>query len=197
MDQGTPLSLRRSRKTAGRLCAGLCAAALACITNEARAQNFFYELFGGGRGAPWRPPPWVERRPAAPRVPRAIKRPLPQQPGKPQAGATATPAIEPPPPPYEPQLLRLSEILGALAYLRDLCGAKDGEDWRAAMFSLLDAEAKAGQRRQKLTGAFNRGFHGYELTYHACTPNAELAISRYLEESQRLARDISYRFGNS
>ena len=33
------------------------------------------------------------------------------------------PPAEPPPPPYEPQLLRLSEIMGSLAYLRGLCGA--------------------------------------------------------------------------
>ena len=30
------------------------------------------------------------------------------------------------PAPHEPQLLRMAEIMGALAYLRDLCGAGDG-----------------------------------------------------------------------
>ena len=43
------------------------------------------------------------------------------------------PAQEAPPPPYEPQLLRLSEILGALSWLREICGDKDGEQWRASM----------------------------------------------------------------
>ncbi len=38
-------------------------------------------------------------------------------------------AIEPPkittlPPAYESQMLRLSEVLGSLHYLRELCGAK-------------------------------------------------------------------------
>ena len=38
------------------------------------------------------------------------------------AQAGAGPAPEPPPPIYDEKLLRLSEILGSLAFLRDLCG---------------------------------------------------------------------------
>ena len=107
------------------------------------------------------------------------------------------PAPAPPPPPYEPQLLRLSEILGGLSFLRDLCGEGDGADWRDKMSALLEAEApEAGAQRQKLQAAFNRGFRGYELTYSHCTPNARTATARYLDEASRLARDISYRYGN-
>ncbi|MBI3274369.1 MAG: TIGR02301 family protein, partial [Methylocystis sp.] len=123
----------------------------------------------------------------------AAQRPEPAKPAP--APAPSAGQSEGPPPPYEPQLLRLSEILGALSYLRDLCGARDGDDWRIEMATLLEAEAKTAARRQKLAGAFNRGFRGYEITYRACTPNAELAISRYLEEAGRLARNITNRFG--
>ena len=100
-----------------------------------------------------------------------------------------------PPPPYEPQLLRLAEIMGALAWLRDLCGQKDGDAWRARMTSLIDAEATTEARKERLAGAWNRGFRGFEATYRACTPNAELVISRYLDEGQRIARDVANRFG--
>jgi uncharacterized protein (TIGR02301 family) len=105
-----------------------------------------------------------------------------------------TPA-EAPPPPYEPQMLRLSEVLGALSFLSDLCASGDGDDWREKMSSLLQAETP-GPQRQKLTASFNRGFRGYELTYRSCTANAKIAMERYLDESSRLARDISYRYGN-
>jgi uncharacterized protein (TIGR02301 family) len=108
------------------------------------------------------------------------------------------PAPAPPselPPPYEPQLLRLAEIMGALSYLRDLCGAKDGSVWRARMAALLEAEAQTEMRKERLAGAYNRGFRGFETTYRTCTPNAELLIDRYLDEGGRIARDVQNRFG--
>jgi uncharacterized protein (TIGR02301 family) len=114
---------------------------------------------------------------------------------KKDAAKTEAKAVEAPPPPYEGQMLRLAEVLGALSYLRDLCGRKDGEDWREKMSALLDAEAPDGSRRETLTGAFNRGFRGFELTYRVCTPNAEVVTARYLDEAGRISRDITYRYG--
>ena len=120
----------------------------------------------------------------------AQQRPAPARPPE----SAPAPRAEPPPP-YEPQLLRLAEIMGALAWLRDLCGQKDGDAWRARMTSLIDAEATTEARKERLAGAWNRGFRGFEATYRACTPNAELVISRYLDEGQRIARDVANRFG--
>ncbi len=112
-----------------------------------------------------------------------------------------TPAKPPeaaPAPAYEPKLLRLSGMLGALAYLQDLCGHHhDGQIWRQKMSALLDAEAKTSLRKERLAGAFNRGFRGYALTYRLCTPNAQAIISRFLEESGKLARDVVHRYGPS
>lgn len=99
------------------------------------------------------------------------------------------------PPPYEPQLLRLSEIMGALAFLRPLCGAGDGPDWRRRMTGLIEAEASSPARRDRLAGAFNKGYRGYALVYRTCTPSAELAISRYLDEGGKLTRDLTTRYG--
>ena len=101
----------------------------------------------------------------------------------------------PPSPPYEPQILRLAEILGALAYLDDICGSKD--DWRAKMQELLQAEAKSEDRKERLAGTFNRSFHDYEQTYQACTPNAQIVISRFLAEGGKLAREIISKFSAS
>ena len=105
------------------------------------------------------------------------------------------PAPEPPPPPYEPQLLRLSEIIGALAYLRDLCGAHDGEVYHAKMAALLEAEAKTDARKERLAGAYNRGFEGYALTYRACTPAAHEVLTRFLDEAARISKDLANRYG--
>lgn len=110
--------------------------------------------------------------------------------------ARAEPAPqEPPPPPYEPQVLRLAEILGALAYLDDLCGAKS--DWRIRMQQLLEAEARTPERKERFAGSFNRSFHDYEQSYQSCTPNAEIVIGRFLSEGGRLAQEIVNRFSAS
>jgi uncharacterized protein (TIGR02301 family) len=98
--------------------------------------------------------------------------------------------------PYETEIQRLAEILGALHYLRDLCGAREGAMWRTEMQALLDAEAPSGERRDRLTASFNRGYRGFQQTYRTCTPAADLSIRRYLEEGAKIARDITARYGN-
>jgi len=106
-----------------------------------------------------------------------------------------SPAPEPPPPPYEPQLLRLSELMGALTYLRGLCGERDAETYRAKMTALLAAEATSDARKDRLAGAYNRGFQGYALTYRTCTPAARVVIARFLDEAARVSKDLANRYG--
>jgi uncharacterized protein (TIGR02301 family) len=98
--------------------------------------------------------------------------------------------------PYDAELQRLAEILGALQYLRTICNSKDGDRWRDEMQALLEAEAPAGDRHRKMVANFNRGYRGYQQTYRTCTPAADLAIRRYLQEGARIARDITARYAN-
>ena len=93
-------------------------------------------------------------------------------------------------------LQRLSEILGALHYLRSICGSNEGTKWRTEMQALIDAEAAAADRRAKMVAGFNRGYAGYQQTYRTCTPAAETAIRRYLEEGAKIAREVTARFAN-
>jgi uncharacterized protein (TIGR02301 family) len=98
--------------------------------------------------------------------------------------------------PFDGGLARLSEILGSLHYLRGLCGANEGNKWRAEMQALLDAEAPSGQRRSQFIAHFNHGYRAYLQTYHTCTPSAELVIRRYLEEGSKIAREVTARYSN-
>jgi uncharacterized protein (TIGR02301 family) len=98
--------------------------------------------------------------------------------------------------PYDTELQRLAEILGSLQYLRTVCGAKEGQKWRAEMQSLIDAEAPGGERRRKIVASFNNGYRGFEQTYRTCTPAADYAIRRYLDEGSKIARDITARYAN-
>jgi uncharacterized protein (TIGR02301 family) len=101
------------------------------------------------------------------------------------------------PVPFEDDLARLSEILGGLHYLRAVCGAKDGQAWRGEMQALVDAEAPAGSpRRAKMIASFNRGYRGFQQAYRTCTPAAELAIRRHLDEGAKISREVTARYSN-
>jgi len=104
--------------------------------------------------------------------------------------------IEGGPAPFDGELMRLAEILGALHYLRALCGANEGSKWRDQMQALLDAEAQSGDRRSRLTANFNRGYRDFQQTYRTCTPAAAVAVRRYLDEGARISRDITARYTN-
>ena len=49
--------------------------------------------------------------------------------------------------PYDQKLYRLSEILGAVHYLRELCGSSDGQQWREGMRQLIESEGSSAVRR--------------------------------------------------
>jgi uncharacterized protein (TIGR02301 family) len=98
--------------------------------------------------------------------------------------------------PFDGDLQRLSEILGALHYLRDLCGSDEGAKWRAEMQALIDAETPSGARRARMIASFNRGYSGFQQTHRSCTPAADLAIRRYLAEGATIARDLTARYAN-
>jgi uncharacterized protein (TIGR02301 family) len=98
------------------------------------------------------------------------------------------------PPIYDAQLLRLSEILGALSFLRQLCGEPDATGWRDEMSALLAAEQPAAERRSRLIGRFNHGFETFNAVYRTCTPSARLAITRYLAEGKTLSNEVRSRY---
>src|SRR5262244_183536 len=96
--------------------------------------------------------------------------------------ALAAAMIVPPPParaqaaaPFDGSLQRLAEILGALHYLRNVCGANEGQKWRNEMQALVDAETPSGDRRLRMIASF---------------------IRRYLEEGSKIAREMTARYAN-
>ena len=121
-----------------------------------------------------------------------------------QAAPAAKPAPAPSPSPtpsptqaapYVGGLLRLSEVMGALSFLRDLCGDRDGAAFREREQRLIEAEPRPQEEKDQLAGAFNRGYDAYRLSYRLCTSNARAAIAAYLAEAERLARDVATKYG--
>ena len=100
------------------------------------------------------------------------------------------------PAPFDGDLQRLAEILGALQYLRAICGANEGQKWRNEAQALIEAETPTGERHDHMIASFNRGYRGFQQSYRTCTPAAGIAIRRYLEEGAKIARDITARYAN-
>ncbi len=97
--------------------------------------------------------------------------------------------------PFEPGLVRLSEILGSLHFLRNLCGEK-GTVWRDQMEALMAAEKPDATRKARFIASFNHGYRTFQTTYTSCTPAAAAAIQRYVKEGETLSREIAVKYGN-
>jgi uncharacterized protein (TIGR02301 family) len=156
--------------------------ALSLATVPVRAQTYYW-------GAPQAPAPAPKPKPATPALPN-----LPGQASAP--GGPLQPALQDQPAPYDPDLRRLSEILGALHFLRGICNTNEGQKWRTEAQALIEAEAPTGNRHDQMIASFNRGYRGFQQSYRTCTPAADVVIRRYLEEGAKIARDITARYAN-
>ena len=87
--------------------------------------------------------------------------------------ATPVRAIEGGPAPFDSDLMRLAEILGALHYLRTLCGANEGNKWRDQMSALIDAETQSGDRRNRMVANFNNGYRNFQQHLSYLHPGRE------------------------
>jgi len=160
-----------------RLLAGLLVAswAFAALPPVPVAKAQFFWFFNEPRA---KPKPRVRRKPPGDDLPPIVPR-----------ESTA-----PPPPddrPYDNDLMRLAEILGALHYLRELCGAEEGQLWREQMKDILRNEGTTAVRRAKLVNAFNDGYRGYRRTYRSCTQSATLATTRFSAEGATIAASLA------
>ena len=158
-----------------RLAFGALCAAWACMAFAPVADAQFF----------W----WFDQPKSAPKP-----RSKPKPPGDDLPPIVPRESSAPPPPddrPYDNKLMRLAEILGAVHYLRELCGAQEGQVWRDQMKEILRNEGTTAVRRAKLVNAFNDGYRGYRRTYRTCTQSATLATTRFSSEGathRRLAR---------
>jgi uncharacterized protein (TIGR02301 family) len=121
-------------------------------------------------------------------APAAIPPPAAPAPAPPTGGVPSAP-------PYEDQLLRLAEILGAIHYLRPLCQSGEGDQWRDQMDALLNSEQPDEARRRRMVDRFNRGYESFRSVYRECTAAAAMASNRDLQEGVKIAADITARYG--
>ena len=180
----------------GRARRAIAAAAICVAISPAPAGAQFFDFLFGSRPAATPPPASGGTNTQPGKVQHHKPKPK-KAAAKPAPDTKAAPAPDSePPPPYDPEILRLAEILGALTYLDTLCANPPG-DWRAKMQALLEADARTAARKERLAGSYNRGFHDFERTYHLCTPNAQAIIGRFLAEGAGIAHEVVNRYGAS
>lgn len=111
-----------------------------------------------------------------------------QQPGAPAPTADT---------PYDKQLRRVSEILGTVTYLRNLCAQQPEPQWRDAMEKLLTFDAGSETaRKEQLTAAYNRGYRAFGALHTTCTEAARQTEAEYRAEGATLIKEMINRFGN-
>lgn len=108
---------------------------------------------------------------------------------------TKTKPVEQTAAPYDDKLLRLSEVLGSIHYLRALCGAREGNKWRDHMSEIIKSEAPEPAREARIIARFNRGYRAFDQTYGSCTNSALTAANRYMKEGVLLSSQITSRYG--
>ena len=169
-----------------------------CLAATPAGAQFF--PFGQPPQQPYQPyQQYPQQYPPKPQAPAQPKPGLPplgrtQPQGAPQSAAPVAPQIVSAP--YDHDLQRLSEILGALHFLRGICNSNEGQKWRNEAQTLIDAEAPSGDRHDAMIASFNRGYRGFQQSYRTCTPAADVVIRRYLQEGAKIARDITARYAN-
>ncbi len=96
--------------------------------------------------------------------------------------------------PYDAQLVRLAEIIGALHYLHSMCQLQPQVPWRARMQALIQAETPSRRRRSRMIASFNKSYETFRRMYHKCTPAAHTIIVRYLNEGASIALAVRQRY---
>lgn len=113
--------------------------------------------------------------------------------GEAQPAPADAPTAPTAPPVFEPQLVRLMEVLGSVEVLRGVCGGETGE-WRQRAQALIDAEGESDALRRRMIAGYNRGNRAF-AAYRTCTASAVFAIERYMDEGETLSRDLIVRYG--
>lgn len=111
--------------------------------------------------------------------------------------APAAPAAPAAPPPFEADLLRFAEILGALAWLDPLCGSSDAGVWRGQMKGLIEAQGLNPDDRRRYVDAFNRGYRTLASVHRGCTPRTRAVLQRYFADGAAISDRLDERFGRS
>lgn len=82
---------------------------------------------------------------------------------------------------YEKKMNRLSEVLGALQFLENLCNKKEPY-WRNYLEQLIKFQQATVEQKTQRIEFYNYGYQSLKENYTTCTSTALLAEKKYLTE---------------
>jgi len=88
-------------------------------------------------------------------------------------------------------LTRLSQILGTIHHLRDVCGANDGPLWRNKMIDMINAARLDPEKRQAMITQFNDAYYDARTGFPRCSGEAARRANMLFDEAERLASGLS------
>ncbi|MCE9649913.1 MAG: TIGR02301 family protein [Parvibaculum sp.] len=88
-------------------------------------------------------------------------------------------------------LMRLSEILGSVHHLREVCGANEGALWRNKMIDMMNTAALSAEQRQAMITHFNDAYYQARAAFPDCSAKAAAKANSLFDEAQRLAGRLS------
>ncbi|BBE70637.1 TIGR02301 family protein [Oharaeibacter diazotrophicus] len=110
------------------------------------------------------------------------------------AATVAAAAADDPAPaarPFEADLTRFAEILGATSYLDQLCGTAEPDAWRGRMEAIVDAQRFGAEERRRYVAAFNRGTRTLAAVHRVCTARTRALLQRYLAEGAEVGSRLA------
>lgn len=88
------------------------------------------------------------------------------------------------------RLMRLSELLGELHYVRSLCDPQNPSFWRDRMNEMIRLEKPPIQQRNDMIGQFNTGYNEAKAQFTTCTDQARSLSEAAAREGEGLARQL-------
>ena len=95
---------------------------------------------------------------------------------------------------YNNKFYRLSEILGSLHYLQNLCYKKN-MIWRISMIELIHDTKFDTKTKSQFYAAFNNAYRSFSLNYHQCTASSKWAHENYRLEAKKLIDELLHDYG--
>ena len=97
-------------------------------------------------------------------------------------------------PPFEDDLLRLAEIIGALEYLHPLCARQKAGVWKVEMANLLDSVGADPARRARHIAHYNQAYARFTQLHRSCTEVTTKIVDIYEKEAIVLTRQMANEF---
>ncbi len=94
----------------------------------------------------------------------------------------------------ERRLVKISEVMGALHYLRGACYRPERTQWRSEFDLLLKQYRPSTSLRNRMNDAFHGAYVYHQRNYAGCTQDTAYRASKMADDGERLARKLANMF---